>query len=360
MLQIKRDNDALEQNNQDASQRFEEAQKQAFAVKKKYDEQCSRWREIKYQNDQLATKLSTSKKQEAAVRREHQGELQLLQQQLKTVNLATEKFGREKAAHIDQVTGLEGRVKLAEGELERAIAKYGRDKGEIEDRMKRLQDDNYGLAQANEGMIAEQLTLRQELERANGFCKRAREQISLIGGDAEDKDHTILELRSQVRNMEMELEKQHGVSIRREMELLVQGREAKVVAGQFERQLSINGQLMWQKQDLERSLQSSEDEVIKARSQCPYKATEDVEMSLVAVSGGTGGTQGGGYGFEPGGASMRPQPGWMERDETALDYGDEPYKPAPEFTVTGEAGDSGAMWLGLLLVLIVAVYMGYR
>ena len=83
-------------------------------------------------------------------------------------------------------------------------------------------------------------------------------------------------------------------------------------------------------------------------------------MGLVAVSGGTGGTQGGGYGFEPGGAAMRPQPSWMERDETALDYGDEPYKPAPEFTVTGEAGDSGAMWLGLLLVLIVAVYMGYR
>ena len=361
LKQIKRDNDALQKNNEDAAQRFEEAQKQALAVKKRYDEQCSRWRDIKFQNDQLATRLSTSKKEEARVRRENQAQVQLLQNQLKTVNLASEKFGREREAFEDKVDSLEGRVKLAEGDLERAIAKFGRDKGEIEDRMKRLQDENYELAEANEGMITEQLSLREQLEQANGYCRQAREQIQLIGGDAEDKDHTIMELRSKVRNMEMELEKAHGVAIYKDMELLAKGQEAKVITGQFERQLNMNGQLMWQNQNLERSLLSSEDEVIKARSQCPYTPQEDVEMGLVAVSGGTGGTRGGGFGFEPGGAAMRPQPGWMERDDTeqALDFGDDPYKPAPEFTVTGET-DSGALFFGLLLLLIVAVYMGYR
>jgi hypothetical protein len=224
--------------------------------------------------------------------------------------------------------------------------------------MKRLQDENYDLAEENEKMIAEQLSLRQELEQANGYCREARRQLEQVGRDNHETDRTILELREKINKMEFDLEKTHTVTVSKEMELLSKSQEAKVITGQFERQLNINGQLMWQNQNLERSLLSSEEEVNRARDQCPFQK-EDVEMR-VDTGGKGGGRKGGGYGGEPYGASMRPQPGWMEGEETAIDYGDEPYREAPEFTVTGEAGDSGAMWLGLLLVLIVAVYMGYR
>jgi hypothetical protein len=174
-----------------------------------------------------------------------------------------------------------------------------------------------------------------------------------------ETDRTILELREKINQMEFELERSHTVSLTKDLELLSKGQEAKVITGQWERQLNMNGRLMWEKQNLERSLLSSEEEVNRARDQCPFRVEiEDVEM--VESGGKGGGRKGGGYGGEPPGASMRPLPEWMEKQGTALDYGDEPYKPAPEFTVAGEGGDSGAMWLGLLLVLIVAVYMGYR
>ena len=359
LKKIKQDNNALERNNEEANARFEDAVSKAKEVKRKYDVQCERWREIKFQNDQLATKLSSSKKQEALVRREHQARVQLLQEQLKNVNQTSEKFGREKETHQEQVTALEERVKLAQSDLERAVSQFGRDKSTLQERMKRLQDENYELAEANEAMISEQLSLRQELEQANGYCREARRQLEQVGVDNMETDRTILELREKINQMEFELERSHTVSLTKDLELLSKGQEAKVITGQWERQLNMNGRLMWENQNLERSLLSSEEEVNRSRDQCPFKVEiEDVEM--VETGGKGGGRKGGGYGGEPPGASMRPLPEWMEREETALDYGDEPYKPAPEFTVAGEGGDSGAMWLGLLLVLIVAVYMGYR
>ena len=358
---IEGDNDSLKENFHSAKVRLEEALAQTKDVKVKYDKQCQQWRALKFTNVDLTKRLGDIRQEQAKDRHENTSRVKIIEQQLGVLRNATEKFGAQKEEERRRTSALEDRLELANKDLERQVQSGLRRIDDIEGQQGRLKDENYRLSEANEQVMAQQMRLRNELQMANEQVEQSSQQMDWVGKDNEEKDKNILELQGQIRDMRGQLVEAHRLVQSKELVLLANASEARVIVGQYQRQLGISGELVFQKQNLERSLMESEEELNASRNQCKYNV-EDADMYEVGTSGAGGGRDGGGFGGLPGGATIRPIPEWMDKGKTDLDYGhgDEPWLPAPAFEVDGEDGGNGGVLLALLLLVIVAVYMSYR
>ena len=354
---LQNDMNALQQNNDVLQDKWESVLGKYKGLKDKYDGDTATWQRFQKAHEETVVQLKNAKQAKASTQRRVAEANKVTDSQMTALRRQLARFGAERTTAVNAQSRLEEQIRAQENDAKRELEARDARIRDVQAKLRQEKDDNFRLSEKNEKIIAEQLMMRNELHSVNEQARQMSEQIALIGRDNEDKEHNIRDLTNQLQSMQAEVEGSRSVALQSNMAAMVSGAQSKVLLEQHERQGQMNRNLMWQSMEMQQNLNRAEEEVQFARSQCPIRRPEDVEMT---TAGGLGGDEGGGDQGE-GGAHLRPLPEWFG-EGTAMDRGDSAFGDIPPYTITKESeGTSGTAVASLLLLLLVIVlYMAYR
>ena len=355
---LQNDLKALQTNNGDLQGRWEDLEAKYRGVKGKYDRETQKWRAFQAKHQQTVQQLRDAHKAKAKTQRDVTAASKVTDSQLLALRRQLERFGSERTEATSARSRLEDQIRAQENGAKRDLEQRDARIRDVEAMLRVEKNDNFRMSETNARVMEEQLRLREDLQSANSTCEQMRDRIESMGRDNDEQDRNIRDLTNQLQSMRAEVEGARGVAIQQSMRAMVSGSQAQVLLEQSERQGQMNRNLMWKGEEMSKSLSRAEEEVARARDQCPRPI---VLMEDIETGAPMGGEEGGGYSGE-GGAGMRPLPEWFGEAGAELDRGDSAFGEIPPYTMTDLDKGGGGMVAGALLLLLVVIvlYMAYR